>query len=957
MVNKKTLLFVSLILILTLLVPNSLGWVQEGEAPLGRRCEVSSCGLSEDCPQPGYMCRNSCCEEIGGSINVERCYNNNECSPTYSCVGGACRKNCNTAYDCRDGHVCDPHQGHCSMAPMPVGTPCILGERCGRGLYCLEGICEPSCEDNSQCRYGLVCNEGECVPPPITLNRPEDQSTLYINEGIDFIFESADVDENIDLLYLLVPNTGEVAHVFPADIIVTSYNTLGVKTATVYSVIAGTHITSESDSTTFRIINRENVQPPPPAAGSLNGECGPGSICDGYLECIRNYEGSGQNLCKVPFGFHCERHTECNPEFYCDSYYEGEIGRCVDDSLRGLGGLCDGNSCGQFIGGDWRAGVIPQHRSFVCQYYFEGDNHGLCVNTEGNFCLEDYHCEGDLICTGGTCQVPINHLEVYCQDHPNGFLCLGLGADHLAPLCEQNPDSQICNQFERIGVTPANFCANTNGYHCTGSDDIINTCGINGGPDCSQIFGLLLLCAARDTCFELTEGEISLVCQLGNYPEWFASNCPQVSEGFACDSVFGISCGCASENACEGRATSWGFPYCSDRQNRIDVCAEGYSCRENDEGVHGCWEIGGDNSCENFLDCEGGDVCLENECIDADPNSECWYDNHCLDGQTCRIEVIEFQDGDDDVLRRVANGQCLGQGHIGECRGGWEGSLNISETENCGCLADGCMGVSFNDRGEAPLCDFAVHDVCAEGYECRENEEGIPGCWREDNSCNSNNDCEENQVCVNNACVSRDSFQGGLPDCDDDVFIRIFGDEDEDEHADIPACDLCLDTPEDAEVGANGCALNVDDEETDMELFCEDEGGVYCGSGQCGPDTIGIKSEHLGDNLRHGGICCFPRNGQVLVGEERLVCQNSQFNPLTGLLNTVTESDCIDPDGDGYGTKHVDYGNGNVVEEACTTIPSSARSGSSVPFFGIISLILSLMIISAFYIKTTFKNK
>ncbi len=317
-------------------------------------------------------------------------------------------------------------------------------------------------------------------------------------------------------------------------------------------------------------------------------------------------------------------------------------------------------------------------------------------------------------------------------------------------------------------------------------------------------------------------------------------------------------------------------------------------------------------------------------------------------GQSCNpLEVVDLEENDNGQFcitdedcgadnQRCFNNQCSyyaeGGGWEEECYDDWDCGENFMCSRNeCieGCRADEtCRQGSF----------------CVDGFCEVPLPEPIPP---QQKHCQNSAECNDDQLCNNRICVDRASYQGGLPECNESVFLIRFGDEDNDGRADIPLCDKCIDTPENAVINLDGCSEG--EENSTLELSCEDEGGVYCGSSECGPDTIGIKSEDMGDTLREGGICCFPLNQNVLLDEERLVCRNSQFNPQTGILQTVTESDCIDPDGDGRGTRHIQYDDSAPIEEPCTTI-SATKKQESVPFFSNVHLILTLLILGIFYL-------
>ncbi|MSQ84753.1 MAG: hypothetical protein EXR77_18090 [Myxococcales bacterium] len=146
------------------------------------KCNAASkvCELDPDtvvkCAAAADGCSTNTCDATTGECDQKatndgkECDDNNLCSTSTKCVGGACK---GSPYDCDDKNACtkdscDPKQG---CAHDPATAPCDDGNKCTTDDVCtLAGICagaKKACDDNVGCTYD-ACDaaSGNCSNAP-----------------------------------------------------------------------------------------------------------------------------------------------------------------------------------------------------------------------------------------------------------------------------------------------------------------------------------------------------------------------------------------------------------------------------------------------------------------------------------------------------------------------------------------------------------------------------------------------------------------------------------------------------------------------------------------------------------------------------------------------------------------------------------------------------------------------
>jgi cysteine-rich repeat protein len=95
------------------------------------------------------------------------CTDNNACTQSDTCQGGACSGTnpvvCTPLDQCHDAGTCDSLSGTCSNPTKPDGTTCDDGQACTLGDVCTGGACSggPSCGDGVvQSGCGETCDDG-----------------------------------------------------------------------------------------------------------------------------------------------------------------------------------------------------------------------------------------------------------------------------------------------------------------------------------------------------------------------------------------------------------------------------------------------------------------------------------------------------------------------------------------------------------------------------------------------------------------------------------------------------------------------------------------------------------------------------------------------------------------------------------------------------------------------------
>jgi hypothetical protein len=147
--------------------------------------QPGECERSEDCGDPGLICRDGLCEPddrecgdagcdcsetgacsegfycIDGQCRSEEnvCRFNTECGPDRVCLDGECAAECGPDRACPQGQQCE--EGICRDLEPPTGE-CTENADCGQGGVCVDSTCYDACEAHADCGDGRYCRDGVC---------------------------------------------------------------------------------------------------------------------------------------------------------------------------------------------------------------------------------------------------------------------------------------------------------------------------------------------------------------------------------------------------------------------------------------------------------------------------------------------------------------------------------------------------------------------------------------------------------------------------------------------------------------------------------------------------------------------------------------------------------------------------------------------------------------------------
>lgn len=270
-----------------------------------------------------------------------------------------------------------------------------------------------------------------------------------------------------------------------------------------------------------------------------------------------------------------------------------------------------------------------------------------------------------------------------------------------------------------------------------------------------------------------------------------------------------------------------------------------------------------------------------------------------------------------------------------------------------------CTGTS--GTGEGPGGDGSSGGrSCSETSDCPTGDECVNGRCRtvsEGEGCSTNQDCSGNKICdiKTNVCEEPECTTSGECDsgetCDEGRCLNCNSDSDHDGTND---CD-------------DPCPLIIGDDDSECDsnrdryaVTCDDIGGVDCTGGECIGNSEGYESTR-------SILCCVPTS--AASADEPICAPTSTYLSSLGRALQFAKGTCVDEDGDGEGTVTVTLlENGapttllsqeqeslgitldadGTYKEQCTTIPQNYE-GPVTPLFTYGSLILTLLILAAFY--------
>jgi hypothetical protein len=287
-----------------------------------------------------------------------------------------------------------------------------------------------------------------------------------------------------------------------------------------------------------------------------------------------------------------------------------------------------------------------------------------------------------------------------------------------------------------------------------------------------------------------------------------------------------------------------------------------------------------------------------------------------------------------------------------------------------------CRDGTCPPSGICPDGDGGIDDPCVTTADCDGNlicDTVTDTCQDPDEGeCLIDSDCEDNEICDAGDCKLLDEMsceEGYKYDAELKKCVRHDGDGGlKDDCEDAGDCEdllQCFDVNGDGNlkcVECVGVAIGCDGDEVCENGQCvSDEGPgnqlcsvlakdagdlpyAICGPGEvCAPTYVGSESTNGFDLGSSQYGCCYDES---VTSDAEGLCSRSYLNS-EGEYCTVTRATCVDPDGDGIGTMAVTDSCAGPSTEVCNVL----KGQQELPFYGVSAVILTLGILSGFYIS------
>jgi len=878
---------------------------------------------------------------------VDECDENWDCPVLERCVGG---RNCEPYGACEDVYDCLISGDNYYTCDEGSCEECDFTEDCPFGFSCDGGVCVESvgapqnqrCAINADCLEGYFCDAGRCMEEDVP-NRLPVVTEMTVNGGgmlegagtyagdagdeVEFDMVASDPDGD-DLFYQWNFGDGTGGHNSPVSSYTYSFDEAGF-----YNIFAG--VTDEHGL--IAVLSRRVIIT---EEGGVYSRCRVDAECNEGFDCRNGFcrenavAGQVLEICSNRVDDNGDGLVDC-ADSDCREIFNGDYlccmrdGDCNELEVGGDDFSCLNNVCALEVS---REGMADREEFCIQNNYHTYktvDGVNVCSYDEwGNRCSDgiDNDFDGFIDVTDFDCR----DRPVEDDEEPRGefdFQMSDLGCADAVSICTSRPfwaffacmDSEMC-EGDQV---------------CMENDDGVGMCMIREGGRVG------VECNDDDQCGDLIcrrnfEGGDD-IC--GGFS---GDECRR--DAHCIDSLF-----CSDEGVCFNPDLEPDVAECN-----VDAdCGRSQSCESK--------PFGAAKRCLNWLmhSCENDNDCIFNAlCQDKGLGNKCYGigDEACDDDSNCAI-------GYECVDEGVGPGVCAESPDVCDviadcdpdqaCESRPEGTpkrcLNFV-TVPCDNDNDCVPGAVCLDKGAGKKCYGVGENVCGLDAHCAPSFECVDNDCVGGELCSGDAQCPGDATCnmLTRQCVGRgveDRDRDGVLDDVDNCPVHPNGpadpqnqvDSDGDGMGDI--CDLFPNTP----------AVDEDNNGR-LDQDCQDAGGVYCSSEIC---INGEINRNLWDEERDGN-CCWP------VSNNRVGCGEARLDPMLGQMIYYAESDCIDPDGDGHGTKIVDAftdeGRQNRVDGyphenvPCTTIPRNQRTDGEVPFGALASMLLLLTILISFYV-------
>lgn len=698
-------------------------------------CEGSVCGSNSICKVINRKVTCSCPAKFvpvpsgpqDGCLKVvASCTTDLDCGDEV-CFNGQCRAVCRNNEDCLLGERC--LQKMCMI-------PCITHTQCGADQACSNGMCLLGCRSNKNCPSNQACINNKCLDPC------QREGVCGPNAKCSCVQHTTTCKCPPGFEGNPIPEQGCVR--VPSSCVATNQCPLS------HMCIAGQCNLPCKDNSVCAVGER-----------CSNSICV--KVCYGDSNCLPG-EVCLKGVCQAG----CTTESDCKPDQICIA----NKCRCSSGYIATPQGCHDINECEDHpCHPTAQCTNIPGSYRCSCPEGTVGDPFIEPGCLLPNQCTSDTTCADNLACRNGKCKDPCP--ETACG---RGAICNVF--DHR-PICAC-PAGHLGDPYDiAVGCFKVECLTNADcsrdKYCHTESNKCMNPCDqADCGRGTCKVQNHQGLCS----CFQgyvLKDGKCLDVDECAQNPCHPTATCQNTPGGYTCVCVSGLvgdpfHVGCRKPGDCFTNSDCPETATCVDNRCR-NPCELPRSCGRNAE----CTPIGHKATCRCPPQTRGNAKveCVHLECTD---NNDCVHDkscvnNHCIN--PCSLHNICGQ-----------RATCTPENHVGicTCEPGTTGDPHLGCVPVQYCASDNqCpAGTKCNSGVCTSLCtssrECIGEQLCIQGVcqpTCRSNETCPEYQFCQNNictkelRCRSNNDCELNEKCIQNAL--------GQAECQDACNLVICG--------------------------------------------------------------------------------------------------------------------------------------------------------------------------------------